>query len=53
MKNYERAQFTEEYDAKEMAKISHDKKVQREREHQAFLKRMHMTEEQYQALNKR
>ena len=53
MKNYERAQFTEEYDAKEMVKILRDRKAQREREHQAFLKKMHMTEEQYQELNKR
>ena len=53
MKNYERARFTEEYTPEEMNKIARDKKARREREHQAFLRKMHMTEEQYQELNKR
>lgn len=53
MRNYERALFTEEYETEQMNKITRDKKAQREREHQAFLRKMHMTEEQYQELNKR
>lgn len=59
MKDFERLYlkgvrtYTDVYDDKDLIKMVNVEAEEKRRKHQAFLKKMHMTEEQYQELNKR